>query len=478
MPQSHGNASQRKGRWRQGEWKLVQKKNQPNRQPTYKNWGAPKPSGTGGHSSYAAAAASANHSAGTKQQQWTTAEWNDWIYGGWRAGLGGQQSADRTVHISVPRDEERDATTASIREELQEVQALRALNARSKNPCPVTTKHLDERAAALRVRLDGNKLPTDLYHLDRKKLLQLQDRAAKLQEQSTKSWAEIGEAVEAAKQRDQRYLSVMAQIEELESSIPARALAAGVEPPKPELDSAVEALQKQVEKTTSTDAASDGPLAETMRAAMRQIQELLAQAQQLKAEATSTPTMAVDGTQANDLRADTQRPPQMDVDGTGNSTPDVAQTNAPASTTRADTLAPTATTPTTTTTSAEGAASTPATVVDATVPTAAATVPAAMDTSTAESNAILQRAQEAATIRGGDPEPVAKARSALRARLLQQPNDTTWLRMGTRIVEDEVAKQTAPLPGGVSASSALRPRSRSRSGGTAGDADVADEDEL
>ena len=453
MPQWYGN-DQRKGRWRNGTWQKVQKKSQPNRQPPSKTWGTLASANTSGHASYAAAAASAS----AKQQQWSVPEWNAWRAGGWKQGPQGTQpgdDSDATGAGTPARDEQRDATTAEIRQELQEVQALRALHARSKNPSPTTTKHLDDRAAALRQKLDNNKSPNDLYLLDKKKLAQLKEKAAKLLEQSTQSWAEISEQVDAAKERDQRYLATTAQIEELEASIPARAVAAGVEPPKPELVTAVDALQRQVERTVAADATETGPLADVMRAAnetMRQLQTQLAT--------------------ANNLRLEAQRSQQMDVDRTGQEAAD--NTGAHVSNYATE---PTSTSTATTTTTfdtgtgpqqaASSAAVEPPTSavsspVVAPTPGTATTIPSDEDRS-----AIVQRAQETAAINEGDHQAVAKARSALRARLTQQPDDIDWLRSGTQLVTDAIAKHQPKATQATPVAS--RPRSRSRSGGSAAD---------
>ena len=114
MPQSYGNNSQRRGRWRGDGWQKVQKKGQSNKQPASKTWGAPHNAGSGGHTSYAAAAASA--SANAKQQQWTAAEWADWTAGGWKAGLANNQPVSGATSTPAPRDEQRDIATAGIRQ--------------------------------------------------------------------------------------------------------------------------------------------------------------------------------------------------------------------------------------------------------------------------------------------------------------------------------------------------------------------------
>ena len=306
---------------------------------------------------------------------------------------------------------------------------------------------MDDRALELRRKLDNNKLPSDLYALDQKKLAQLQEKAAKLLEQNTQAWADINTAVEAAKERDRRYLETLAQAEELEASIPARALAAGVQPPQPELDTAVEALQRQVAKTTATEATCNGPLAEIMRAAnetMQQLQAQLTAAQNLRQGTTHTDPMQVDrdrNTGAND------------------------GTNSDNTTPAAATATTTSTAPTTSTTTdanAEGPQLAPATATEG-----ESTQDANMAAVEAEHASIQQRAREAAVTREDDPDSVATARSALRARLLQQPDDYEWLQRGTLLVVSELAKLRQQST--HTATATQRQRSRSRSGCSAGD---------
>ena len=469
-----------RGRWRQRTvWEIVEPKRRRNASTGKAGNGSSTRPSPASHSSYAAAAASANGSRKVTIQgdssrpgsrgartEWTVEEWNDWTAGGWRKGQSSKpDSGDGDSAAAAPRDEDRDATTAEIRQELLEVQALRAQHGRSKNPCPEIGKMLDDKAAALRLRLDNNKLPSDLYALDRKKLAQLQDRADKLLEQNTQTWAEIEEAVKSAKERDRRYLAIMAQIEELEATLPARAEAAGIKPPQPEVDSAMEIFQRQVDKDTAVaTSASCDRLTEIMRAAnvaMQEVHAQLAAAQNVKQDI-----------------ARAAAPTRMDVDPTGA----VATDNNSALNTT------TTTTTTTGSTSAEPdaqpATHTPAAAAaeQAAEPFSAAASSAAAGSSTgivtipegAGRDSIKEKAHEASTARDGDAEAVSTARAALRARLSQQPDDYEWLQRGTQLVSREIAKHQKRMELSEQATGAGRTRSRSRSAGSKADNDEDD----
>ena len=401
------------------------------------------------------------------EQQWTAAEWTDWRAGGWKRA--GNSTSGSAATSAEPRDEQRDAATADIRQELQEVQALKAQHAKTKNPCPEIAKMLEDRAVALRLKLDDSKLPGDLYALDKKKLGQLQERSTRLLEQNTQAWADINEAIESAKERDKRYLATMAQVEELEAAIPARALAAGVKPPQPELETAVGAIQRQNARDTAA-ATSSGPLADIMRAAnaaMEELQKQMAAAQDIKrGMAKEAAHVQVHSTADGNTNSNANAAGSMEVDATANlATNDVA------------TPASTITTTATTVDNSGVRQSVPEAAQGAVLAPASQPTPPPQATakvtvvSEAERGTILRRAQEASTARDGDSKPIAKARSALRARVSQQPEDYEWLRRGTKLVDDEAAKQK-----GTGAPAPVRPRSRSRSGGTSGDENGADED--
>ena len=381
---------------------------------------------------------------------------------GWRRGRGkGKGRAAPAPAGDVPdaggdgdateRDPVVDARTTALREQLLEARALEAAHAKTADPCPQVAALLAKRSADLRRRLDESKPLQDVYQLHVKVLAQLQNDADRFLQQATEKWAAIAGYVEEAKLLDTKLVSVKTRIAEMQAAAPAKAQAAGIKPPPPKLQAAFDVIKEQMELEVAA------------------LPQQGAAADAVRAMATAASEMQLRLTAFNVARLEKAAAQQPD-DGMGQTQPPVATTQPVAAVpdaaaeprlpaTAAPVADPTAAAPPAEALSATGQVSTaaPYAGAQASVPNVALP-PDAMQ-------AVVRRAREVAARQDGDPQAVATARAALRARIDQSP-DISWLQCGIGAVETELSMQARPT------APPTRQRSRSRSGGSAGDDDA------
>ena len=471
MPSSQApQQSQPRGRWR---WETVQRRGR-KRATTPTAAPAPPPSAAAPPSHRSAPAASAPPRSGKGGQragartvsfvepQWTDAQWAAWRAGGWRAGRSGDSSAKPAASAAgapapapatdaAARDADVDAITVALREELLEARALEAAHAKSTNPCPVVAGLLAKRTADLRKRLDDSKPRQDVYELHVKIMAQLLRDADKIQQQSTEKWAGIADDLVTAREMDAKLSAIMARHAEMQADMPAKAQAAGVKPPVPKPQGALDvgAILRQIEQEAAV-LPQQGPLADALRAMATASAEVQAQATAAAAAAAEASVASTAAQLSGDGGAPDATMGQPEAATASLSTDAAAEGGTPEP-------APLAVELTAPVVLCAAAVALTADATPSSPPEAAPTVRSVAD------QAIARRAREVCAQHDGDAPSVATARSALRARIDQHPDDVIWMQRGIDAVVSELSKHGGP---------AVRParqRSRSRSGGTEGD---------